>query len=168
MVSKLRRWLREGVIFLLLLAGGMWLMDVWRAPQAPTAFDSTPLYTLDGERVTLAALSEEESLLIYFWATWCGVCRYTTPDVARLQTQGKNVLTIALRSGDEQTLTHWLARKGLTFPVVNDANGALSRNWDISVTPTLVVVSKGQVVSTTSGWTSYWGMLIRLGWAKIS
>jgi hypothetical protein len=43
MVSKLGRWLREGVIFLLLLAGGMWLMDAWRAPQAPTAFDSTPL-----------------------------------------------------------------------------------------------------------------------------
>ena len=168
MVSKLRRWLREGLIFLTLLAGGMLLMDVRRAPQAPTSFNSTPLNTLDGERVTLAALSEEEPLLIYFWATWCGVCRYTTPDVARLQAQGKNVLTIAVRSGDEQTLTHWLARKGLSFPVINDANGALSRRWDISVTPTLVVVSKGQVVSTTSGWTSYWGMVLRLWWAKVS
>ena len=97
-------------------------MDAWRAPQAPTAFDSTPLYTLDGERVTLAALSEEEPLLIYFWATWCGVCRYTTPDVARLQAQGEKVLTIALRSGDEQTIARWLARKGISFPVVNDAN----------------------------------------------
>ncbi|HAJ7641775.1 TPA: protein disulfide oxidoreductase, partial [Escherichia coli] len=36
------------------------------------------------------------------------------------------------------------------------------RNWEISVTPTLVVVSKGQVVTTTSGWTSYWGMKLRL------
>lgn len=168
MVSKLRRWLREGLIFLILLAGVMLLMDAWRAPQAPTAFDSIPLYTLEGERVTLAELSEEEPLLIYFWATWCGVCRYTTPDVARLQAQGKNVLTIALRSGDEQTLRRWLARKELSFPVVNDASGALSRRWDISVTPTLVVVSKGQVVSTTSGWTSYWGMILRLWWAKIS
>ncbi|RSB18436.1 protein disulfide oxidoreductase [Citrobacter farmeri] len=168
MVNKLRRWLREGLIFLILLAGMMWLMDAWRAPQAPVAFDSTPLYTLDGERVTLAALSEEEPLLIYFWATWCGVCRYTTPDVARLQAQGKNVLTIALRSGDEPTLTHWLARKGFSFPVVNDASGTLSRRWDISVTPMLIVVSKGEVVSTTSGWTSYWGMLLRLWWAKVS
>ena len=85
-----------------------------------------------------------------------------------MQAQGEKVLTIALRSGDEQTIARWLARKGISFPVVNDANGALSRSWDISVTPTLIVLSKGQVVSTTSGWTSYWGMRLRLGWAKIS
>lgn len=167
MISKLRRWLREGLIFLALLAGGMLLMDAWRAPQAPASFDSTPLSTLDGKQVTLAALSEEEPLLIYFWATWCGVCRYTTPDVARLQAQGENVLTLALRSGDDRMLADWMARKGLSFPVVNDASGMLARNWDISVTPTLVVVSKGQVVSTTSGWTSYWGMVLRLWWAKM-
>lgn len=167
MISKLRRWLREGLIFLALLAGGMLLMDAWRAPQAPASFDSTPLSTLGGEQVTLAALSEEEPLLIYFWAIWCGVCRYTTPDVARLQAQGENVLTLALRSGDDRMLADWMARKGLSFPVVNDASGMLARNWDISVTPTLVVVSKGQVVSTTSGWTSYWGMVLRLWWAKM-
>ena len=167
MISKLRRWLREGLIFLALLAGGMLLMDAWRAPQEPASFDSTPLSTLDGEQVTLAALSEEEPLLIYFWATWCGVCRYTTPDVARLQAQGENVLTLALRSGDDRMLADWMARKGLSFPVVNDVSGTFARNWDISVTPTLVVVSKGQVVSTTSGWTSYWGMVLRLWWAKM-
>lgn len=168
MVNKLRRWLREGLILLVILAGGMLLMDVWRAPQAPPSFDSTSLQTLDGESVTLASLSEKEPLLIYFWATWCGVCRYTTPDIARLQTEGKNVLTIALRSGDEQTLSHWLTRKRLSFPVVNDADGSLSRRWDISVTPTLVIVSKGRVVSTTSGWTSYWGMIMRLWWASVN
>ncbi len=35
MLSKLRRWLREGLILLALLAGAMLLMDVWRAPQLP-------------------------------------------------------------------------------------------------------------------------------------
>lgn len=168
MVNKLRRWLREGVILLVILAGGILLMDAWRAPLPPPSFDSTPMLTLDGERVTLASLSEEEPVLVYFWATWCGVCRYTTPDVARLQAEGKNVLTVALRSGDEQTLTHWLTRKKLDFPVVNDADGSLSRRWEVSVTPTLVIVSKGRVISSTSGWTSYWGMVLRLWWAKAS
>ncbi|MES0302415.1 protein disulfide oxidoreductase [Citrobacter sedlakii] len=165
MVSKLRRWLREGIILLVLLAGGTLLLDAWRAPQAPPSFDSMPLRTLDGESVTLAALSEEKPLLVYFWASWCGVCRFTTPDVARLQAEGKNVLTVALRSGDAPLVARWLARKGVSFPVVNDANGTLSTRWAVSVTPTLVVLSKGQVVSTTSGWTSYWGMKLRLWWA---
>jgi thiol-disulfide isomerase/thioredoxin len=64
-------------------------------------FDSTPLQTLDGETVTLAALSKDEPVLLYFWASWCGVCRFTTPEVARLRSEGENVMTIALRSGNE-------------------------------------------------------------------
>ncbi|WP_255478184.1 thioredoxin domain-containing protein, partial [Serratia sp. ME43] len=41
-----------------------------------------------------AQLSHERPLLVYFWASWCGVCRFTTPDVARLQAAGGNVLTV--------------------------------------------------------------------------
>lgn len=59
MLSKLRRWLREGAILLVLLAGVIILLDVWRSPQMPAMFDSTPLHTLDGETVTLASISEE-------------------------------------------------------------------------------------------------------------
>lgn len=167
MASKLRRWLREGVILLVLLASVMLIMDWWRAPQSPAAFDTTPLHTLDGQTVTLGALSAERPLLVYFWASWCAVCRFTTPDVAKLQAEGQNVLTIALRSGSESEVSRWLARKGVIFPVVNDADGAISRSWQIGVTPTLVVVDKGKVVSTTSGWTSYWGMKMRLWWAGV-
>jgi hypothetical protein len=83
-----------------------------------------------------------------------------------LQREGENVMTIALRSGSEAEVSRWLARKGVDFPVINDADGALSRSWEVSVTPTLVVMSQGRVVSTTSGWTSYWGMKLRLWWAK--
>lgn len=52
MLSKLRRWLREGAILLVVLAGVIILLDVWRSPQMPAMFDSTPLHTLDGETVT--------------------------------------------------------------------------------------------------------------------
>ncbi|MIR62389.1 protein disulfide oxidoreductase, partial [Salmonella enterica subsp. enterica] len=166
MAGKLRRWLREAAVFLALLIAIMVVMDVWRAPQAPPAFAATPLHTLTGESTTLATLSEERPVLLYFWASWCGVCRFTTPAVARLAAEGENVMTVALRSGDDAEVARWLARKGVDFPVVNDANGALSAGWEISVTPTLVVVSQGRVVFTTSGWTSYWGMKLRLWWAK--
>lgn len=166
MVSKLRRWLREGLILLALLVVVTVLVDAWRAPQVPPSFDSTPLQTVDGETVTLAKLSEEKPVLLYFWASWCSVCRFTTPDVARLHQEGVNVMTIALRSGSEADVSRWLTRKNVTFPVINDASGEISRRWEISVTPTLVIVSKGEVVSTTSGWTSYWGMKLRLWWAN--
>ncbi|MBZ5032400.1 protein disulfide oxidoreductase, partial [Salmonella enterica subsp. enterica serovar Typhimurium] len=73
MAGKLRRWLREAAVFLALLIAIMVVMDVWRAPQAPPAFATTPLRTLTGESTTLATLSEERPVLLYFWASWCGV-----------------------------------------------------------------------------------------------
>ena len=45
---------------------------------------------------------------------------------------------------------------------VNDASGELAREWDVKVTPTLVVISHGEVKSITTGWTSGWGMRLRL------
>ena len=156
-MAKLKRWGRELLLLALIALAVVTVMDWLNAPQAPPAFDAQTLTTLDGERVSLAQLSHERPLLVYFWASWCGVCRFTTPDVARLQAAGGNVLTVALRSGDDTRVKHWLARKRLALPVVNDPDGTLSAQWQIGVTPTFVVVSQGKVVQSTTGWTSYWG-----------
>ena len=167
MKSKLKRWGREALVMVVVLLTIVFLMDWWRAPKMPTTFDSTPLHTLDGQAVTLSSLSEDRPLLLYFWASWCGVCRYTTPSVAQLVGEGENVMTIALRSGEPEDVTRWLAQKKIHLPVVNDASGELSRNWQIGVTPTLVVLYKGEVVSSTTGWTSLSGMKLRLWWASL-
>ena len=112
--------------------------------------------------VSLAAMSHERPLLLYVWATWCGVCRYTTPSVAALANDGGNVMTVALRSGDNAALARWLAHKKMALPTINDASGQLSQRWEVQVTPTLVVISRGEVKSVTTGWTSGWGMRLRL------
>lgn len=162
MRAKLRRWLRDIVVLLLIAVAAMWAADVLRKPTLPQGFISAPLHTLDGEQVSLATLSRERPLLVYVWATWCGICRYTTPSVATLAQEGGNVITVALRSGDNGTLETWLTRKGYTMPVVNDATGQLARQWGVQVTPTLWVIANGKVTSVTTGWTSGWGMRLRL------
>ncbi len=164
---RLQRWARELSILLLLLLGVVYVMDWWRAPQAPIAFHQQMLETLDGEPVSLAQRSQKRPLLVYFWASWCGVCRFTTPYVAKLAESGGNVMTVALRSGNDQQVEQWLARKKLQLPVVNDERGELSAQWQIGVTPTIVVISQGKVVQSTTGWTSYWGMKLRLWWASV-
>jgi thiol-disulfide isomerase/thioredoxin len=164
---RLKRWVREGAIFVVLILVVMLGMDFLRAPQAPASFGSQPLQTLSNQFVTLSQQSQKRPLLVYFWATWCGVCKMTTPSVSRLAEEGENVLTVALRSGDNATLERYLRGKGIHMPVINDARGDLSAQWDIGVTPTFVVIDKGQVIATTTGWTSYWGMKARLWWAQI-
>ena len=156
------RLVRELALWLLIGVAVSVAVDYFRQPALPQNFSATTLHTLDGEPVNLAAMSEERPLLVYVWATWCGVCRYTTPSVAALAEQGGNVMSVALRSGDNATLEKWLAKKKMALPTVNDASGDLARQWDVQVTPTLVVISHGEVKSITTGWTSIWGIRLRL------
>ncbi|MGG7520647.1 protein disulfide oxidoreductase [bacterium BS0013] len=165
--SKLRRWAREGIILVLLALAVMWGVDQYRKPTLPATFSATPMQGIDGTMHDIAALSQDRPLLIYVWATWCSICRYTTPSVNKLAEEGGNVVSIAMRSGDDAKLARWVEKKQLKMPVVNDENGALSQAWQVSVTPTLIIVSKGNVVSTTTGLTIYWGLKARMWWAGV-
>lgn len=162
MASKFARLVRELGLWLSIGVAVSLAVDYFRQPALPQNFASSTLQTLDGQPVDLVAMSAERPLLVYVWATWCGVCRYTTPSVAALAAEGGNVLSVALRSGDNATLEKWLAKKKMALPTVNDTSGALARRWDVQVTPTLVVLSHGEVKSITTGWTSRWGMRLRL------
>ncbi|MGK3127774.1 protein disulfide oxidoreductase [Pantoea sp. C8B4] len=164
-MMRLKRWLREAAVLVLIAAAIMWGMDWLRAPQLPADLAQQPLTTINSE-VNLATLSQDKPVLVYVWATWCGVCKLTTPTVAALSQNGTQVVTVALRSGDDQRVATWLEKKGLQGPAVNDENGAVSQRWDINVTPTFIVLERGKVVSTTTGWSSAWGLKLRLWWAE--
>ena len=166
MASKIRRWLRELAVWLLIGAAVGLAVDYFRQPALPQNVSATSLQTLDGRTLDLNAMSQQKPLLLYVWATWCSVCRYTTPSVAALADDGGNVMTVALRSGDNATLTRWLAHKKTALPTINDASGQLSQRWEVQVTPTLIVISRGEVKSVTTGWTSNWGMRLRLWMAS--
>lgn len=164
-MMRLKRWLREAAVLVLIAAAIIWGMDWLRAPQLPADLAQQPLTTINSE-VNLATLSQDKPVLVYVWATWCGVCKLTTPTVAALSQNGTQVVTVALRSGDDQRVATWLEKKGLQGPAVNDENGAVSQRWDINVTPTFIVLERGKVVSTTTGWSSAWGLKLRLWWAE--
>ncbi|ENY73765.1 TlpA-like family, suppressor for copper sensitivity D protein (ScsD) [Aeromonas diversa CDC 2478-85] len=164
---RARRWLREGALALLVLAAFVTLADWLRAPNG-AALSGEPLTTLTGERVDLAALSRDRPLLVYAWASWCGVCRFTGGAVQSLHEDGVPVLGIALRSGDDPTLTRYLARQGYDFANVNDERGALSARLGIAVTPSFLIVSEGKVVGSTTGWSSGPGLRLRLWLARLT
>ena len=118
------------------------LLDGCGARRVPSIFDSTPCCKTRWmvKTVTLAALSKDEPVLLYFWASW--VRRFaasSTPEVRRSCVRKGKRMTIAL-PGNEAEVSRWLSRKGVDFPVINDANRAHFRSWRFSsVTPTLVV-----------------------------
>lgn len=166
-VRHLRHWCKEILFTLLLIIVVIVVMDIWRAPKLPDDFASTTLYSIDDEIWSIQELSSRRPLLIYVWASWCGPCRYTSPTVESLYQQGENVLTVAYRSGDQKTVRQYLAEKGYQFPVVNDDQGTILQHWQTNVVPVFIITYQGKLSITTAGWSSYWGIKLRLWWAKL-
>lgn len=165
-MNRLRKWGKELLLLLIIFAIASWGMDLWRKPTPPDLQRVPSMILMDGTSVSIEELSAEKPLLVYFWASWCGVCKFTSPTVSELASTGNNVLSIAIRSGDDSKLSRGMEIKDLHFPTVNDVNGRLSSEWGISATPTFIIYYQGKVVSYTSGWTSSLGLKARLWWAE--
>lgn len=78
-------------------------------PQAkPTAMTMLPASVLDAELKTSRGHSRKLSdysgkvLVIYLWATWCGPCRFETPELVKLQDQfrSQGVFVVGLSTED--------------------------------------------------------------------
>ena len=48
------------------------------------------------------------------------------------------------------------------FTTVNDPQGKIADQWQVNVTPTIIILNKGKMDLATTGWTSYWGLKVRL------
>ena len=69
MASKIRRWLRELAVWLLIGAAVSPAVDYFRQPALPQNVSATSLQTLDGRTLDLNAISQQKPLLLYVWAT---------------------------------------------------------------------------------------------------
>lgn len=153
---RLARLGLEVLVFLgLLLAMERFLTrDAVRGPAPPLAAT-----LVDGDRFDATVLRGRPAI-VYFWATWCPVCgaQQGTLDTLLNDTPG---VTVALRSA--QDLRAYLRAERLDWPVIDDADGAISRSWGVSGVPAVFVLDRqGRVRFVTRGYTSSLGLRARL------
>ncbi|QKT03060.1 protein disulfide oxidoreductase [Ectothiorhodospiraceae bacterium 2226] len=122
---------------------------------------------LSGQPVTLAQY-EGEPVLVYFWATWCGVCNLKHGTIERLA-RDHNVLTVAMQSGDAAEVRAFMAERGIDYPVVVDPQGRIAARYGIRGVPaSFVVDGAGDIRFTEIGYTTSWGLRARLWWAGLA
>ncbi len=161
-----RRWptrLRGLAANLLLLLAFMAALDWYRAPDA-RAVSGARFVTTQGAPVDFQA--QRQPTVLYVWAEWCPYCRHTSPAIERLHRSGQRVVSVAMQSGSDAQVHAYMREHGLSFPVVNDPDGAISLALGVAVTPTIAIVSDGRMRLATSGWTSEYGLRLRLWLAR--
>lgn len=165
------KWALRGIKllgYLVVAAAIAFGVDLYRNHDVPKALpNELTLTTLAGEPLSVAKMSEKEPVLIYFWATWCPVCPTVSPTVDWLSEDYK-VISVALRSGHNAKISAYLKQHELGFTTINDAQGEIARHFNISVTPTILIINDHKVTSATSGFTSPPGILARLWLSKLS
>ncbi len=102
--------------------------------------------------------------LVYFWGSWCGICKTTSPSVITLTKEADyQILSVALSSGSDEEIQNYLTENDYSFPIINDDSGQISQQWGVAVTPSFFIINpQGEITTTSSGMTSLWGMRLRL------
>lgn len=93
-------------------------------------------------------------VVLNFWATWCAPCKEELPSLQTLhELSGGNPLVLGINVREPASrVSRYLQSTGLNFPVVLDSQGALSKQWGVSVYPTTILIgTNGKAQSRIQG-----------------
>lgn len=161
-----RRWLVVVVALLLVAAG----FKVWRSLNQPTS--QAPALTgvaVDGRAVDLAQSLRSATgkpVLVVFWATWCPDCLAEQDHIQSIA-QDYEVVAVAWQSESNENVAAHMSRYRLTYPTLNDVDGAIAKTWGIMGVPDHFIVQPGGTTRFRIGGShSEWKLRARLWWAS--
>ncbi|WP_039949004.1 protein disulfide oxidoreductase [Vibrio ichthyoenteri] len=158
---RLRKWAKELFGIIIIIGVVSIVMDFYHGASMPSGVaPEIQAVALNGESIDVNALSHDKPVIVYFWATWCGACKWVSPTIDWFA-QDHQVVTVALSSGSDQRVKSYLEAKQHQFTVINDNSGRISRDWHLNVTPTIAIIKNGEIQFLTSGITTPWGLWLR-------
>ncbi|AQQ01780.1 heme-binding protein [Pseudoalteromonas aliena] len=125
---------------------------------APAPYFNLPLLNQPTERISIAQL-EGKTTVVYFFAPWCAICRYSMPNLeAVLESSNINAIGIALDYRSPQEASNVVADLNLTMPILLDERCTQS-NYKISVLPTYYIINEPlQITARSVGYSSGLGI----------
>lgn len=165
MKDKLKKYIKEIFFFIIFITIFSNVLSLYKS----IGLNKEPLHkssisTLKGTNCTIPI---EKPVLVHFWATWCPICK---AEAGNIQTISENfeVITIAVKSGSDKDIEEYLTSHNLNFKVVNDEDGYITHKFNISVFPTTIIYDKNRdVVFSDVGYTTTWGLWLRMLWADL-
>jgi peroxiredoxin len=165
--SKSKVWLQRAIEVLLvvmLIAG----IRAWQQRDIVSGAAPALQGVLLGGKSYILAAKPAQPVLVYFWATWCPVCRAQQGTVEDIARDNPNVITVAMQSGSRDEVVKHLKEQGLSFPVVNDPDNRISAAWGVRAVPaSFIVDADGQIRFVEIGYTTGFGLRLRLWLAEV-
>ena len=163
MLTKIAKKSVSWIILLAIFLGGQaWINRDMASGIAP----AIQAQTLMGENFQLDQLKGEEAV-IYFWASWCGICRTMESGISELS-QETPLISIAMQSGNTQEVLDHMKKTHIQMPVINDPSGQFSANYGIKGVPAIFIIDKqGNIRYATSGYSPIWAIKTRLWLASL-
>jgi thiol-disulfide isomerase/thioredoxin len=112
------------------------------------------LTDLDGKTYTLESL-KGKTVLLDFWATWCGPCKRSFPVLEKIHQQyaGAGLVILGVDVGEDRTtVTNFLKSNPMPYPIVMGKEFGIEAAYSIRVIPTYVLVGpNGKVIAQQFG-----------------
>lgn len=128
-----------------------------KAPaNAAKTLPDAPAFTLTGLKgdVALDAL-KGKTVLVDFWASWCGPCRQSFPWMNDLEKRygGKGLAIVAVNlDKDREFANNFLAEVPASFTVAFDPSGKTAESYKVKAMPTTFLISPdGKLLATHTG-----------------
>jgi cytochrome c biogenesis protein CcmG, thiol:disulfide interchange protein DsbE len=154
-----RQWTLALLVLLILGAGWTWasrvpgsLASQGQIPSPREGFPA-PDFTLDslgGQPTSLSSL-RGQVVVINLWASWCGPCQAEMPTIERVyrieRSRGLAVLAVNTTFQDSELSARAFARRfGLTYPILLDREGSVSRTYLLRALPTTYIVDRRGII----------------------
>ncbi len=114
-------------------------------------------YDSNGKKMSLGDL-KGKTVLINFWATWCGPCKAELPDIETLSktyaASGLVVIGVSVDKGSNllTDVSDFVSQNGLTYQIVIDNDNVADAYGNINAIPTSFLVNKdGKIVDKWIG-----------------
>jgi thiol-disulfide isomerase/thioredoxin len=110
---------------------------------------SLPLLSAGSPAVFTLASLQGKVVYLDFWASWCGPCRVSFPQLEQLRRElgprGFEVLAVNVDEVEADAL-RFLQEVPVTYPVVRDGTGETPRSYGIPGMPTGFLIDRGGVI----------------------
>jgi thiol-disulfide isomerase/thioredoxin len=117
--------------------------------QPPLVGELAPDFYFENREGQDTSLSELQSrpVLVNFWATWCGPCRYEMPFLQQIYQErpGGELVLLAVNVGEGSSdVSQFMESAGFTFTVLLDQQVAVARRYNVTGIPaTFFIDSEG-------------------------